>query len=623
MRLRMLLAVCAMTILATASRAAVPTGITVQGKLTDATGTPLPAGLKSFEFRIFNDTAAGIQIWPVSGAESQSIASGTDGLWIGRVGGLTSLTDSAFSGSARWLEINVNGTTLPRIRLVTGPYAFRVATVDGASGGTITSKISIGPGHTNTGPFSFVAGESNTVSADNCSVGGGFGNIASGNYAHVGGGAQNIANEAFTVVGGGRGNTAIATGATVGGGQENSASGAHATVAGGQANIASGEYSLAAGKLNTASGIYSSVTGESNTASADNCSVGGGFGNIAGGNYARVGGGAQNTANEAFTVIGGGRGNQATAPGATIGGGQFNSASGMHATVVGGTGNTASGEGSLAAGQLARANHYGSFVWNDGSNFDSLATTADYQFLIRATGGVAIGTNSVNSQFNLYEPDVSTTQTDFTQSLARAGVNLITNYTSNSYTPGLFWSAQDNNPTKPKAGIYLRETDSGTEMWIGTSNNYAAGITNNAVIDEEGDLGIGVTDPTNPLQLASGARCTAGGVWTNASDANLKENFQPVDGGEMLDKIASLPITQWNYRSETASITHIGPTAQDFLAAFGVGGDDKTISTIDPSGIALAAIQALFKRNQELESTVKELAARLERIEGGQSPPQK
>jgi hypothetical protein len=133
------------------------------------------------------------------------------------------------------------------------------------------------------------------------------------------------------------------------------------------------------------------------------------------------------------------------------------------------------------------------------------------------------------------------------------------------------------------------------------------GITNDGiVIDEEGSLGLNIL-PNYPLHLASGAHCTVGGTWTNGSDVNSKENIEPVDGGELLAKIAALPVSKWNYRNEDPSITHIGPMAQDFHAIFGLGGDDKSISTIDPSGIALAAIQALHKRNLELEAQIAEL----------------
>jgi hypothetical protein len=100
------------------------------------------------------------------------------------------------------------------------------------------------------------------------------------------------------------------------------------------------------------------------------------------------------------------------------------------------------------------------------------------------------------------ESGSSATQTNFTQSLTTAGLNIITSYTNDFYTPGIFWSTSDNYSTKPKAGIYLKETSSGTYMYFGTSNNYGTGITNDAmVIDYTGNVGIGTTGPATPLHV--------------------------------------------------------------------------------------------------------------------------
>jgi hypothetical protein len=118
----------------------------------------------------------------------------------------------------------------------------------------------------------------------------------------------------------------------------------------------------------------------------------------------------------------------------------------------------------------------------------------------------------------------------------------------------------------------------------------------------------------NPIEHSSGAHLTPGGVWTNASDENLKENFQPVDGEEILEKIEQLEITQWNYKTESDEVTHIGPTAQDFKEAFGVGSNDKSISTIDPSGVALVAVKELRKENKELKAQVAELKKMVEEL---------
>ena len=170
-----------------------PTSITVQGKLTDAGGIPLTAGPKSFVFRLFSASVGGVEIWPGGMGEMQTITSSSDGLWIGLVGAINPLTDPVFSETTRWLEITVNGTVMPRVRLVTGPFAYRVATVDGASGGVITSKVSIGPGHTNTGNDAFVAGQINQVTANYSSVGGGTLNNATGESSVISGGQQNNA----------------------------------------------------------------------------------------------------------------------------------------------------------------------------------------------------------------------------------------------------------------------------------------------------------------------------------------------------------------------------------------------------------------------------------------------
>jgi uncharacterized protein YceH (UPF0502 family) len=53
--------------------------------------------------------------------------------------------------------------------------------------------------------------------------------------------------------------------------------------------------------------------------------------------------------------------------------------------------------------------------------------------------------------------------------------------------------------------------------------------------------------------------------------------------------------------------------AHDFATAFAVGDSDKTISTVDADGVALAAIQGLNRkvedRNQRSEVRCQELAA--------------
>ena len=98
--------------------------------------------------------------------------------------------------------------------------------------------------------------------------------------------------------------------------------------------------------------------------------------------------------------------------------------------------------------------------------------------------------------------------------------------------------------------------------------------------------------------------------FTESSDRNAKENFSPIDPRSVLDRVVALPISEWNYTNTPTR--HLGPMAQDFYGAFGVGPDDKHITTLDADGVALAAIQGL---NQKLEDQVKAKDARIATLE--------
>ena len=56
--------------------------------------------------------------------------------------------------------------------------------------------------------------------------------------------------------------------------------------------------------------------------------------------------------------------------------------------------------------------------------------------------------------------------------------------------------------------------------------------------------------------------------------------------------------------------------AQDFYASFGLGRDDKGISTLDTSGIALAGIQALVDENRALQARIEQLEQLVSRMLG-------
>jgi hypothetical protein len=305
----------------------------------------------------------------------------------------------------------------------------RVTDDFGTVGGGSSNQAGNGVGPTENAPYATVGGGyGNTAAIEGSTVAGGGANTAAGSYAAVGGGYSNHASAGSGTIGGGNFNSTgpgpnatvsgghhnVATGlgyATVGGGFENTASGVAATVAGGSTNTAIGNSSTVGGGLgNEAAASKSTIGGggrtddgnaaTGNRVTDDYGTVGGGGNNQAGDNagsisdrpFATVGGGQENTASGSHSTVGGGINNDASAIYATVAGGKDNTASGSSATVPGGANNTAQGEYSFAAGRRAKVNHPGSFVWGDSTDAD-FASTANNQFLIRANGGVGIGTN--------------------------------------------------------------------------------------------------------------------------------------------------------------------------------------------------------------------------------------
>ncbi len=91
-------------------------------------------------------------------------------------------------------------------------------------------------------------------------------------------------------------------------------------------------------------------------------------------------------------------------------------------------------------------------------------------------------------------------------------------------------------------------------------------------------------------------------------------NVPPLDVQAVLDKVVGLPIREWNFKTATHE-THLGPMAQDFYAAFGLGGGDTTITTIDPDGVALAAIQGLNQKLKQKDAEITALRQWLEKLE--------
>ena len=240
------------------------------------------------------------------------------------------------------------------------------------------------------------------------------------------------------------------------------------------------------------------------------------------------------------------------------------------AIIVGGTNNLVADNCgmSFVAGRRTRANHVGVFMWADSQNA-SFASAGTDTFNVRAQGGV----------------HWSEETSQFFGTTTRQMLNLW----DDQYGIGVQSSTH-----------YSRTASSGSFSW------FRGGVhSNNA--NSPGSGGVEM------MRLNSGG-LRVNGTFVSASDRNAKERIENVDPDVVLAKVSAMPISEWSYTADP-SVRHLGPMAQDFHAAFGVGTDDKHIATVDADGVALAAIQGLHRKVEEQAKSLSEKDARIERLE--------
>jgi hypothetical protein len=99
------------------------------------------------------------------------------------------------------------------------------------------------------------------------------------------------------------------------------------------------------------------------------------------------------------------------------------------------------------------------------------------------------------------------------------------------------------------------------------------------------------------------------GARLSTSGDEIEAGGEAVNGFEILEKLAALPISTWNYKWDPATTRHLGPMAQDFKATFELGDDDRTINMVDANGVVMVAIQALYRRVVAIEERLNALEA--------------
>jgi len=270
--------------------------------------------------------------------------------------------------------------------------------------------------------------------------------------------------------------------------------------------------------------------------------------------------------------------------GATISGGgalnyfgaASNSVTGNFGTVAGGRGNTASGFAATAMGDHTTASGDGSTAMGSATTAGSAADTAMGNGT-SATGGssTAMGYHAVASGLFSVAMGSGTT--------AGGDNSLAAGNAAQALNPGCF-------------------------VWAdGNAAFFTSTAPNQFLIRASGGVGIGKNNPATALDVNGTITCVS---LTQTSDRNAKEKFAAVSSRAVLDKVAALPISEWNFKNEPAT-RHLGPMAQDFYSAFNVGTDEKHIAPIDEGGVALAAIQGL---NEKLETEAKAKDAEIQSL---------
>jgi len=118
----------------------VPPLVNYQGVLLDGAGKPVTSQV-SVQFTIYDDSVGGDSKW----AETRTVSSDSSGCFSIVLGEVAAISDTVFRARDRWLgtQVGTDPEMTPRERITAAPYAHRVATVDGATGGTITGDVNV------------------------------------------------------------------------------------------------------------------------------------------------------------------------------------------------------------------------------------------------------------------------------------------------------------------------------------------------------------------------------------------------------------------------------------------------------------------------------------------------
>ncbi len=653
-----------------AQPAGLPRVVAMSGTLVDPGGQP-HMGAATLSFAFYADQQGGDALW----SETQTVQADERGRYTVRLGIETPLPVELFqTAEARWLGVrNAEGVEPPRVRLLSVPYALKAGDAETLGGLPATAYVRA--------PDTSAKGDGKPEIAAGVAAAGVAGLTANG-FENVGSpyatsyGYQALVNNtgtfnaafghsAMNANTSGYYNTAVGASAmlfntsgfqnaAVGeaalfsnvGGHDNTAVGRRAMFSNtnGVNNTATGEEALTSntvGAYNTATGfqaLVSNTTGESNTAqgyrglwSNTNGFYNTGFGFEA---LRMNTGGSNNTAVGAATLFSNMTGSGNVALGYVAG----SAATGSNNVYVANAGSAGENgaiylgaegthtktvlAGNVGIGTSAPANKLE--VRGSGSAYASITGTGGNAGLIfnNGTGGSAIlKSNAADGSFTIDAP-LSSEVLRLTPD-GKVGINnrnpgnaLTVTAAASSYVQlmSLGGNAGHIFTAGGKEAVIRLNIADGSFTWENPNGTERMRIT------QAGNVGIGTVNPTQPLQMGSGAFVSAGGVWTNASSRALKHDIADVSATQAIDTLIHLQPVSFKYNAEPGR-THIGFIAEDVPELVATE-DRKGLAAMDILAVVTKVVQeqqATIQRQDGTihaqQSTIEELTARLTKLE--------
>jgi hypothetical protein len=160
--------------------------------------------------------------------------------------------------------------------------------------------------------------------------------------------------------------------------------------------------------------------------------------------------------------------------------------------------------------------------------------------------------------------------------------------------------------TGSNASMVVNRTDGASNFINATSGYGQFGTVNNfpvrILVNASWKMAL---NADKSLNMASGATCTAGGVWTNASSIALKENITTLTGKEAASALQSLNPVKYNYKADKSE-KYIGFIAEEVPELVAMT-DRKSLSPMDIVAVLTKVVQEQQKAILELKAELSEL----------------